>query len=349
MELPSPTSTFSIRSTYSDPIAVGRDAHDCVFCGQIWRSSAEVAPRDYQVVLNEHATVVFDGVVQPTYRSLRAYVSSSQRRTALSTAWSKLPSGSTPRPMPHSSHPRARVETQALEAAGDELVRLAPCDYLRLVLSHWDDGVLPPVERQAAVPPKLVRCLQAGDEGALLAQALCAVLALAHTHPVARADQVRDGRLERRPLAVRARREPSHGARVARDVRIDHLRGTELGDSRGEQLVHEQADDVFLCQRQQGAGVVEVARHHGALRRVVAPEQLRLLPLQLVEHEEGTARATQRREAGEDVRRRARRHGLVEPQAHGDHIDTVHGGGGAELGRAARDSGGAAHDGFHAL
>eukprot|EP00966_Prymnesium_polylepis_P335138 7390496-Prymnesium_polylepis.1 len=39
-----------------------------VVCGCVWQSgsgSAEVAPGDHQVILNEHAIVVFDSVQRP--------------------------------------------------------------------------------------------------------------------------------------------------------------------------------------------------------------------------------------------------------------------------------------------
>ena len=67
------------------------------------------------------------------------------------------------------AHPRAWRKSDAFDCTGNELIRLAASDHLRLVVPHRDDRMLPTIERQAAVPTQLIRRLEARDERALLA------------------------------------------------------------------------------------------------------------------------------------------------------------------------------------
>ena len=68
--------------------------------------------------------------------------------------------------------------------------------------------------------------LEPGHVGALLAQTLCAVLFVAHAHPVARTHKVRDGGLQRWPLREGPGREPGHRPGVALNVRVNHLQSS---------------------------------------------------------------------------------------------------------------------------
>mmetsp|Transcript_4501 Transcript_4501/g.14938 ORF Transcript_4501/g.14938 Transcript_4501/m.14938 type:complete len:273 (+) Transcript_4501:97-915(+) len=258
---------------------------------------------------------------------------------------------------PFSAHEQL-VEAERLEQrVVDLLVDGAARHHLRLVVAHRDylpHSVVAHAQRAAA--RERVGRLDAAHVGPLLAQPLCAVLELAHAHPIAGADQVRHARLQRRPLVERSGREPGDGAGVAGDERVDDVRPREAGHGRGQQVLHQRGDDVLVRQTHERARVVKVACDHGALRLVAAPQRAQRLvaaavrrALQLVEHEEGAARAAQRLEARKHVCGRARLDSGVEPEAAGYHVDAAERGRLAELRRRARQIGRAAHHAAHPL
>mmetsp|Transcript_17360 Transcript_17360/g.41116 ORF Transcript_17360/g.41116 Transcript_17360/m.41116 type:complete len:314 (-) Transcript_17360:109-1050(-) len=177
--------------------------------------------------------------------------------------------------------------------------------------------------------------LEACDQGTLLAEALGAVLPLAQPHPVTCADQVRQGRLQRRPGGIGARGEPAHSAWEALHVAVHHLHPAEPRHRRRQQLLGQEPHQLLVGQRQQGPGVVKVASHHGALDLLPGPELL-LVALQLVEHEEGAPRTPQLRELRPDVRRGLGVYLPVQPQTRGGHVDALQRGGPRQLRAAPR-------------
>ena len=75
--------------------------------------------------------------------------------------------------------------------------------------------------------------LQSAHVRPLLAEPLGPVLAVAHAHDVARADQIGDVGLEGRALAEGARAEPRHGPREPRHVAVHDVGPGEVWAERG--------------------------------------------------------------------------------------------------------------------
>mmetsp|Transcript_43754 Transcript_43754/g.137383 ORF Transcript_43754/g.137383 Transcript_43754/m.137383 type:complete len:473 (+) Transcript_43754:485-1903(+) len=214
-----------------------------------------------------------------------------------------------------------------------------------------------------AVLHERIRRLEAAHEGALLAQALGAVLTLAHAHPIARALEVRQRRVrvELRPPVVGARAKPGDARGVTLNERVHDLGSPELRHDGRQQVFHEGAHDLLIGEGVDGAGVVEVAGHDRPLRLLATPElplRLGVLPLearsgvpaslQLVEHEERAARAAELVEAAEDVGRILHGHVLVEPQPRRADVDGPAAGRVSE-GVAAAEPRAAPHHGLHAV
>mmetsp|Transcript_13123 Transcript_13123/g.24071 ORF Transcript_13123/g.24071 Transcript_13123/m.24071 type:complete len:299 (-) Transcript_13123:1363-2259(-) len=238
--------------------------------------------------------------------------------------------------------PRAG-QSKGIQGIHHSLVDLPPELNLRLVFTDGNDRVDGPAASELTLAGQAVGSLQSAHVRPLLAEPLGPVLAVAHAHDVARADQIGDVGLEGRALAEGARAEPRHGPREPRHVAVHDVGPGEVGDGSRQQLLHEQIDDVLVAEPVQGRRVVEVTRQYRALRRFPSPQRI-FVGLQLVQHEERPAGPSKPLKPRQHVRRSFCCNVPVEPNPAGHDIDAIQCSCGRKIRAAFAEDGGVRHD-----